>query len=888
MEEQFKYDYKKCRRLMEKIQESYLEYGKNRIFLTGDELGDLFLRDIREGYYDLKESIKDYVLFNKNFKWFLSLSGSKNQLEFWERTSLKNGKDKFFPSELNCFAPSEVEDEDNLGGMRKKKRKDDDNKVVEELENSMGEDAESKFIDKVFSELLKDKKKNKGEEVCLFIEDLDWVANFYGETKDNKFIKQIKDLGKLKKHLVIIPLKDKSIFENTYYETLDDKELLTISKATSEEIEMTLYRILWKKLKKNLQSINLANIALSFSNSKTSLREVIRIFNQKLIKYGENLRDENFKFKEKVKEKVTWADVELDDEKKKNLIQKIRKFKDGNSERKGILLYGPPGTGKTMIAKTMATEEKLYFMAPKLSELKAEYVGQSAPKVRALFEEARANEPTLIFLDEVDTLFPTRDNDKDADIYTKDMVNEFLQQLDGVDNGEQRIIVVAATNREYMIDPAVKSRLGESVHIPLPSQKEIIKLYNKHFEKDFINPFIETLNAKNRDELIRKSFGMSGRDIKNICSTIKEYEKYKEFLELEKDEKNILFKEIIEHAFCDVKSKIKSTLRAKGLVFCEKDDITETKLYGKDIVKIKREMNDYIDVLTENSQERTRRKVTFKMEKENGILLYGPPGNGKTEVVKSVCRERDLIYIGAEGRSFSSADPIECIDKIETIFSETKKVSNLCSDEQAVVLFFDEFDSLVGPGMNNLIRGTVLTKLSDNKEFGIRNDDSKVLLVAATNFYEQIDEAVKRPGRFDTTKILRNPRREDALVILANSFKENFIKVADKKVLENFYDKIRDIDAIKNERGMKAIAMNSIDENYEIPEDYFEEFMNSFEEGKISYKKLSDYYRCSSSSLINYVKKLKKFLYNNGELEVGKEYILTNEIIDKFGEYING
>ena len=157
---------------------------------------------------------------------------------------------------------------------------------------------------------------------------------------------------------------------------------------------------------------------------------------------------------------------------KEDLIAKIRTFKDGESKERGILLYGPPGTGKTMIAKAMATEEKLYFLAPKLSELKGEYVGQSAPKVKELFEEARANEPTLIFLDEVDTLFPARDHG-DGDSYTKDMVNEFLQQLDGVDTGEQRIIVLAATNREYMIDPAVKSRLGDAIKISLPEEKEL-------------------------------------------------------------------------------------------------------------------------------------------------------------------------------------------------------------------------------------------------------------------------------------------------------------------------------------------------------------------------------------------------------------------------------
>ena len=581
-----KFDYTKCKRLMEDIQKSYLEYGKNRIFLIGDELKDLYLRDIRDGYFDLTESIKDYILHNNRFKWFICLSGTKTG-QYFEKVKDKKGNIKFLKVEHNDFKPQEIED--SLGLIEHENK-------IEEVEEANVNIDKADVIDEVIKFLLEEDCK-ANEEVCLFVEDLDWAAKFYNEGpegKDSKFIKQIKDFEKLKKHLVIFSIKDKTVFEETYYENLDDKELITVPKASTEEIEMTLYRLTWKAIKKNLRNININDLALAFSNSKTSLREVIRVFNKKIKIHGQDLKIEHFEFKEKVKEKIYWKDVELNQQTKDKLIAKIRTFKDGKSEEKGILLYGPPGTGKTMIAKAMATEEKLYFLAPKLSELKGEYVGQSAPKIKALFEEARANEPTLIFLDEVDTLFPARDHG-DGDSYTKDMVNEFLQQLDGVDTGEQRIIVLAATNREYMIDPAVKSRLGDSIEIPLPTEKEIRKMYNNQFKDELEDEFISLLNQKNKDELIRKSTGMSGRDIKNICESMKKKTRYLNFkLEKNLNKKNEYFKDILDEVFREKMNNIIYNMKNnKGLeVYSNMSNVNN--LYGQDVDKIKKELKSYI------------------------------------------------------------------------------------------------------------------------------------------------------------------------------------------------------------------------------------------------------------------------------------------------------
>ena len=875
MERLEKYKYKKCKRLMEKIQDSYLEFGKKRIFLTGNELKDLFLRDIRNGYFDLKESIKDYVLHNDRFKWFIVLSSSKTNIKFFVKNKDRNGKVIFMDSNHDEFIPQEINDESDLLNMNVREEKKEEENIQEQANIT-----EAEHIKEVIPNLL-NKEYKSGEEVCLFIEDLDWIANFYDE-KDNAFIKDIKELEKLKKHLVIISLKDKTILEETYYERLDDKELITIPRALTEEIEMTLYRLTWKSLKKNLKDLSMNDLALAFSNSKTSLKEVIRIFTKKLKEYGENLKLENFEFKEKVKEKVYWEDVEINEDIKEKLIKKIRTFKEGDSKEKGILLYGPPGTGKTMIAKAMATEEKLYFLSPKLSELKGEYVGQSAPKIKDLFEEARANEPTLIFLDEVDTLFPARDNG-DGDSYTKDMVNEFLQQLDGVDTGEQKIIVLAATNREYMIDPAVKSRLGDAIKIDLPSQNETKNMYNKNFKGFFEVEFLDLLDSENSNELIRKSYRMSGRDLKNICESIKKHPKFVSFqAENNPKERNKYFKDIMNEVFKYKIQNMINNMRSKGL------DLDNDKkidiLFGEDITKIKRRLKSYIKEITESDIERNRRGEKGII-KRNGVLLYGPPGNGKSELVKDICKENGLIYVGVEGKSFTGTTEKECIDMIETIFEETSKLSNICSDEEGVVLFFDEFDSLVGRGMSPLIRGTILRKLS-KKENGLRDDSSKILLMAATNFYDDIDEAVKRPGRFDEHFVLRNPREHDALLILRECFNKERMTVEASSIFSTFYEMIRNEDV----KTSVLFDLSGLKDRYDVKDSEVQEIMEEMEnDRKKGLQKLANIrkkYLCSASSIKKHVEKFKRFLYDEGLFD-SNDINVTEELIFRYKEIFN-
>ena len=435
-----------------------------------------------------------------------------------------------------------------------------------------------------------------------------------------------------------------------------------------------------------------------------------------------------------------------------------------------------------------------------------------------------------------------------------------------------------------MIDDAVKSRLGDPIEIPLPLEEEIKRLYNNQFKSDFQSDFLDILNQKNKDELIRKSIGMSGRDIKNLCENIKKDYRYNDFKNgKDKTKQNDYFKDILNEVFKNKIKNIIAEMRIKGLDVHENIQ-SVNNLYGKDVEKIKRELVLYINEVKESTSERQERE-SRNIKKQNGILLYGPPGNGKTELVKSICKNNNLIFVGVNGKSFVGNTEKKSLDMLDSIFEDTYKLSNICSDDQGVVLFFDEFDSLVGTSMSSTIRGLVLTKLSEDKRVdGIRHSASKILLFGATNFYTKIDEAVKRPGRFDSHFVLKNPRKEDAIKIIKETFSAQKIMVMEEKLEESFYSIIREEESQKNE-----FNGNISSERYDIDDKEFGEKILFYNEGN-NKKEYIEYiqecrkkYLCSGSAIKNYIDKLKRFLYNEKSFD-RDVFKLNEEMLKKFKE----
>ena len=218
-----------------------------------------------------------------------------------------------------------------------------------------------------------------------------------------------------------------------------------------------------------------------------------------------------------VDKEATWQALILDrptEQKLQTLCTLLRNVEAwkarGVSIPTGILLSGPPGTGKTQIARTLANESGLSFVAASTADLKANFLGQSANRVKNLFERVRASAPAILFLDELDIL--TRDRAVSGnDALLQEVIGQLLHEIDGIRRSTTHVFLLAATNRADQIDAAMRSRFQEQIQIPLPNQEARIRLLEIFLRA---KPLDSSLAEVSR-ALAEKSHGMSGRDIQN-------------------------------------------------------------------------------------------------------------------------------------------------------------------------------------------------------------------------------------------------------------------------------------------------------------------------------------------------------------------------------------
>jgi transitional endoplasmic reticulum ATPase len=193
-------------------------------------------------------------------------------------------------------------------------------------------------------------------------------------------------------------------------------------------------------------------------------------------------------------------------------IETLRK--QGIAPPRGALLYGPPGTGKTQIARTIANESGLPFLAASTADIKAGFVGQSGQNVRELFERARGKAPCVLFIDEIESVVPSRGG-RGADAFTGEIVTQMLQELDGVKKSERHVFVLAATNHPDQIDGAILSRFPEQIEIPNPGPDERRRLFHIVLSKQPRGSFdVDELAG----ELSRIATNASGRDIQSLIA----------------------------------------------------------------------------------------------------------------------------------------------------------------------------------------------------------------------------------------------------------------------------------------------------------------------------------------------------------------------------------
>jgi transitional endoplasmic reticulum ATPase len=839
-------------RVYSKIDDS-ISRGKNLIYLYGEVnlLTDLFFYDIKRGLLNIDETLKYYFLTKKGYDYFISYN-SENQFKFCDNKCQEIEEKKFYE-----------ENKAGKGPIRPPKKLNDqgeNEKEVEEATNNI-----NKF-DNTLHRIEKEVKKGE-KRVGLFLEGFEYIAKLYGENDISK-VQILENLYKLSNLTTIVSMKDPIERLKVFDIHLDKKSvnLVNIGYPNKDEIfNSYVYKILSSR--SHDPNINIIDISENLSSSKLSLKNTLNILDEVLRKSKSISLDKFNEFLNKnIEEEITFKDVIIDEGIKKNIIDMLEEFLEEDSKhlKKGVILTGPPGTGKTHLVKAMANEFNMYFSAPSLAELKGEYIGESSANVKRLFDELRNNQPSILFLDELDSIFSIRGG-RQTDSYTNDIINQFLVEIDGVKSGDQKIFIIGATNRIEVVDSAIKSRLGVGINIPLPNRESRIRIFNSKFDKFTIND-LEVMKEGFKDEFIKKTKGFSGRDIDNFVKDLKRGKENEQFtldeinLQLESKEKE--YKDNFERI---MKDSINVDVPEKTNIIGYKSILDELE-----------EESNYI----KSSHLEKVKLNNFKIEISRGTILYGPPGNGKTELVSFIANKNNFYLVRVLSKSFVSLSFEDTLRKLKDIFENTIKLANITSKD-GIILFFDEIETLIGRTLDPQVRGTILDYLQDNK--GIRDRNSKIMFFGATNFFESLDEASVRKGRIDKKIMIENPSIDAYIELLINFWSidktiylkiskndSNINKIIDRYILLNFNEK----------NGIEVL----INKRYKGIRDYHEfinEFIEKSEKDKLKEIKDSGVNICSISDIKDLARKIKRFAYYKGN-NIKEDKLIIDEDILKY------
>jgi transitional endoplasmic reticulum ATPase len=446
----------------------------------------------------------------------------------------------------------------------------------------------------------------------------------------------------------------------------------------------------------------------------------------------------------------------------KEEIQKVREMielplrhpeifeKLGIEAPKGVLLYGPPGTGKTLLAKAVANESNAHFISISGPEIMSKFYGESEARLREIFKEAKEKAPSIIFIDEIDSIAPKRE-EVTGEVERR-VVSQLLSLMDGLE-ARGKVIVIAATNRPNAIDPALRrpGRFDREIEIKVPDKRgrlEILQIHTRNMPLD---------TDVDQDKIAGITHGFVGADLEYLCkeAAMKCLRRLLPELNLE-DEKlspEVLNKLIV--TMCDFENAVKEVMpSAMREVYLESPDIPWTAIGGLD--EVKRELQEAVEWPLRYPD--LYAKLGHTMPK--GILMHGPSGTGKTMLAKAVATESEANFISVRGPELLSKWVGESERGIREIFRRARQAA-------PCVVFFDEIDSIAptrGMGGDSMVTERVVSQLLTELD-GIQAL-SGVVVIAATNRADIIDPALLRPGRFDKIVFVPMPDKATRLKIL--------------------------------------------------------------------------------------------------------------------------
>jgi transitional endoplasmic reticulum ATPase len=408
---------------------------------------------------------------------------------------------------------------------------------------------------------------------------------------------------------------------------------------------------------------------------------------------------------------------------------------------KGVLLHGPPGTGKTLLAKAVASETFANFISIGGPEIVSKFYGESEERLREIFTEAEENAPSIIFIDEIDSIAPKRDEVQGE--LERRIVAQLLSTMDGME-ARGKVVVIGATNRANALDPALRrpGRFDREIEIGIPDRNDrraILEIHTRGM------PLEEEVDLNRLSDL---SHGYAGADLAALCKEAAMNSLRRLLpridLDLEAIPAEILSSISISRDDFDqaYRELVPSVMRE---VMLETPDVGWDDIGG---------LEDAKQQLVEVVEWPLKYPDLYKhmdADPPKGILLYGPPGTGKTLLAKAVAKEAEANFISIKGPEFLS----KWVGESERAFREVFRKARQAAP---CIIFFDELDSIApvrGTGSDAKVTERVISQILTEMD-GLE-ELNNVTVIAATNRPELIDPALLRPGRFSRHILVGQP-----------------------------------------------------------------------------------------------------------------------------------
>src|SRR5215218_7860199 len=448
----------------------------------------------------------------------------------------------------------------------------------------------------------------------------------------------------------------------------------------------------------------------------------------------------------------------------KNEVQKVREMIElplrhpeiferiGIEAPKGVLLYGPPGTGKTLLAKAVANETNANFYAIGGPEIMSKFYGESEERLRETFKQAQESAPSIIFIDEIDSIAPKRE-EVSGDV-EKRVVSQLLTLMDGI-GSRGKLVVIGATNRQDALDPALRrpGRFDREIEIGIPDQEgrfDILQIHTRGM------PLTEDVNL---ESFAKITHGFVGADLEALSkeAAMRSLRRILPEINLEQPKipveilnKIKITKQDFDEALRDVQP---SAMRE---VLVQRPNVGWEDIGG--LQQVKEELTEAIEWPLKHANLFAEADV----QPPKGILLYGPPGTGKTMIAKAVAVTSEANFISIKGPELISKWVGESEKGVREVFRKARQAA-------PCVIFFDELDALAprrGGGSEGDAHVTERVISQMLTELDGLEDLKGVVVIGATNRPDIIDEALLRPGRFDRILEVPVPDKESRREIL--------------------------------------------------------------------------------------------------------------------------